>query len=518
MITKNRFKKILFLLKEADDYIPTAKIAKKINVSDKTIRRDLLKIEKMISKHKAKIIKKPGKGIKISLYQTDNTGLWESLNIKDNKKIISAETRHKMMIHKIISQDNINQEYILNKFNISISTFYSDLKKIEKILKKYDLRLETANKEEYMIIGNELNLRVLMTNNIINLLSKDDKNDIIYLLNNNVAMLTDEIIYLKECCPGLELKEFRQAAAIIEERTDIDFNSNFLLYFIIYSAVSFNRIKYNNYLDIKLNIQNYSYLKNRKSYIIAKKIVKEIEKRFEIKLNDNEIFAYLIQIWINGSILDNSRFSPDDFISKITATSNIIIDLFKKDLNIRQNNKNEIILNLNIYLRSLLIQRRFKLPSKYKLKISEFEIKMLKSRHPYIFTLAEGVIKIIENNLDITITKNEINYIAIIFLAELEKQKNNLKILIIHDNSNPIINLMLLRLNKYFFTCKFELLKYSKVFNIDKQKLDDYDLYLSTKAFEEFPYTLVISPILSSIDIKKIKNKIKILRDLEQYK
>jgi hypothetical protein len=53
---------------------------------------------------------------------------------------------------------------------------------------------------------------------------------------------------------------------------------------------------------------------------------------------------------------------------------------------------------------------------------------------------------------------------------------------------------------------------------MNKEKQENYDLYLSTKAFEEFPQALVISPIITKADINKIKDKIKILEDLQNYK
>ncbi|MFW6280606.1 MAG: BglG family transcription antiterminator [Halanaerobium sp.] len=514
----NRIKRIIYILKEADDFIPTAKIAKALNVSNKTIRRDLKKIEKYLSKENTKLIKKPRLGIKLCLYETDNTGLWEKLAKKEHFKKIKAKTRQNLIIHQILSQEYLDQDYILDQFNISISTYYNDLKTIKLNLKKYNLKLKISKEEQILIEGNELNLRVLSANTIINLLSKDDKEDIIYLLNNKSSILTDDIKYLKNCCPDLELIEFRKAAAIIDEKTDVDFTSNFLLYFIIYSAVSFTRIKSGKYLNIYLQKQDYSNLKYKKSYKTAKKIVKEIENRFEMKLNDDEIFAYLLQIWINSSVLESSNYSSDDFIDKITSTSYKIIDLFNKNLNIYIYNEKKFLLELNAYLRSLLIKKEFNLPNNYNLRISDFEINMLKIKNPYIFTLTKLVINLIKDNLNIEIAEIEVYYIALLFLTELEKQKHNLKVLIIHDNSNPIRNLIEVRLARNFSNYKFDFLKYSKIFNLNKEKQENYDLYLSTKTFEEFPQALVISPIITKVDINKIKDKIKILEDLQNYK
>ncbi|MFW5961460.1 MAG: HTH domain-containing protein, partial [bacterium] len=124
----NRIKRIIYILKEADDFIPTAKIAKALNVSNKTIRRDLKKIEKYLSKENTKLIKKPRLGIKLCLYETDNTGLWEKLAKKEHFKKIKAKTRQNLIIHQILSQEYLDQDYILDQFNISISTYYNDLK------------------------------------------------------------------------------------------------------------------------------------------------------------------------------------------------------------------------------------------------------------------------------------------------------------------------------------------------------------------------------------------------------
>ncbi len=513
-----RCKKIIYILIQKNDYIPVSKIAKALNVSNKTIRRDLKKIEISIAAAddvEGSILKKPGYGIK---FKVSNK---ESLKIKEKNSSENhfGKRRHNLILHAFFSENGVNKDYILDKFDISISTYHNDLHKIKERLEQYKLEIKYRDGKNY-ICGDELNLRMLITQNIIALFTQEDKEDILFLLNNGLSIPTSENKYLKDCCPGFDLKIIRDAVYFIEEKTGFNFNSKSLLYFIIYTAVSLNRYNKNKKVSFTKNNEHHDYIKNlitKRPFNTAKETAEQLAKKFVIKLSQDEILAYLIQVCLNVNVFNKKVLYQEDYLDEINNTSSKTIDFFINHLNIKLSNRNHIQLILNLYFRALLIQQKFNLPYEQNLEINNFELDLLKSTHPYIFEISEEILDLINAELNIKINKNEVYYITIIFLTELEAQKDNIKALIIYDKSLPIKRLMLKRLNNNFPAVDYDFIDYNSLYRIDEKLLSDYDLYISTEKYENFPQAVVITPIVTQFDIKKIKNKIHVIQDLKLY-
>ncbi|HBI93252.1 MAG TPA: antitermination protein BlgG, partial [Terrisporobacter glycolicus] len=132
------------LLLDEYEYKPIKYFTEKLNVSDKTLQKDLKTIGKYTRKFNVQIEAKRGYGILIDSNASSNIEFINSLNINlKDKNSVSVEQRRveilKMLLLNSKSSTSINQ--LSDKYYVSKTSIVNDLRYIEEWLKKYNIIL-----------------------------------------------------------------------------------------------------------------------------------------------------------------------------------------------------------------------------------------------------------------------------------------------------------------------------------------------------------------------------------------
>ena len=138
-----RQKQIILMLIENGNVPKTIKdISIELNVSSRTIVRELPFIEKFLFENDFKFIKKSGVGIFIDESYDKLNFLKELLENEYSVNKFSKNSRLTYILESILESNSpIKSAYFLNKFKISYSTFIKDLNSLKSILKKFDILL-----------------------------------------------------------------------------------------------------------------------------------------------------------------------------------------------------------------------------------------------------------------------------------------------------------------------------------------------------------------------------------------
>lgn len=157
----NRQENLIQILLKAEKPLTTQELAEQLNVSSRTIRSDLEKIESEILVHSMKLEKKPRVGIWIEGTQDEKDALF--LDVKGEHDLVESYSKEYrrgcILVQILLSKNKIYPYKLQNNLYVSKSTIEKDLQEISKWLEKYDLSLMKKPSIGFYVSGDEENIR-----------------------------------------------------------------------------------------------------------------------------------------------------------------------------------------------------------------------------------------------------------------------------------------------------------------------------------------------------------------------
>ncbi len=156
---------IISLLLCSSDYISVKDIAQKLNVSARTIRIDIEKLDEHISEcfnsEELYIERKSGSGIRLKSKSPDFN--LSELDIKslaaDKIQTDNSTRRLEIMNMMINSNEELTTQFLADQYYVSKSTILKDLDWINRWLKQYNLEVEKKQNKGVYILGSEKDIR-----------------------------------------------------------------------------------------------------------------------------------------------------------------------------------------------------------------------------------------------------------------------------------------------------------------------------------------------------------------------
>ena len=166
MIITPRTKEILLLLIEnVNSYISVNEIANNLNVTNRTVYRQLEEVYDVIENFDLEITNTAGKGMKLSGSVEELEKINSLFESNDQIYEVSTEDRiNSIVFHLLHEQEFIKAEYFSEILNVSIQSIRNDFQQIKKELVFYDLGLVTKKGDGYLISGSETKKRILLSN------------------------------------------------------------------------------------------------------------------------------------------------------------------------------------------------------------------------------------------------------------------------------------------------------------------------------------------------------------------
>src|SRR5699024_8852037 len=154
-----RERKIIERLLNAEEPIPINQIATDLNVSERTIHRDLKNVETILLDHHLKLNRKIGKGIDILGQQTDKQNMQFILNNVKYTDFTPEERRAIILLTLLETNKPIKLFRLANDLKVTEATISNDLDHVESMLKKFHLSLERRQGYGVKIEGSEVDKR-----------------------------------------------------------------------------------------------------------------------------------------------------------------------------------------------------------------------------------------------------------------------------------------------------------------------------------------------------------------------
>lgn len=472
---ETRLKQIFDYLTLDYDYHTSKEIGEVMDLSSKTIRKEINQLNSVIKDKGAIVESKPGKGFIFTIKDKEKFKLflkkdwykyayYQEENGDKNLRYIN------ILRMFLFSNSYIKQFELAEVFHVSESQINKDLPYVRKILESYDLELVSRPYYGMKVEGSEKNIRLAIKNEIGEdpILFEEDKNR--------------------------EL--FKKIQEIIDE---IDFGEDYYMPYVnfknlvIHIYISILRIREGKYINLSKNLEK--KIVSYEEFKIANRIVDELQDKLGIKIPKDELVYITMHLIAKNTIRDQEKISTD-----ILETSQAIID------EIYRVSKYDFRANIDFYFALAIHLGPLINRIKYGFNMKNPILDDIKdNKIPYL--LATIGSNVINEKYQTKLSEDEIGYIALHIMAAMNSNTTNTKdILIICGSGNSSAQIMKAQLNRQFKDNINEI-RTTDLRSLDKINMKDYDLIISSVKLDnvyDLPIVYV-DVIFSKVDLDNIK-------------
>lgn len=500
---------IILAKDNSNNFITMAVIAQKLNISTRTVLREIGSIEQWFLENNFNFIKKTGTGIILNETLENKKFILKILDTEYKLKYLSREDRKLIILSTLLdSIEPIKANYFTKVLKISENILTNDFLEIGTWLSEFAISIIRKPGLGAYLIGNEIDFREIY----IRLIYENFKEEqLIQLINNN---------NLNYDLKNSKLFDIIDKAVLYTLKSIIDRNIE---------KFSIN-ISDNSYIELLIRLCLCTKRLSNQFYISSNDYKKlDIEYDENIIKISNSIYLDIINVF-------KFDISQHDLKQEV----NYICFYFKtlKKLNDEKIKENSLMLN-NVYILKIANHLIQDVEDNVKIPISEDSVffdDLLTHLEPAIYRMVLGVsvknpfideirdeytqlydliqetlngyIKILTNN---TILPDEIAYITMHFIVSIERillSKTVINCLVSCPTGIGTSKLLSLKLKEKFKN--LEIIGTVSALNINDEKLkqEGIDLIISTVELETNIEFICVSRIISFTDENLIKKKI----------
>lgn len=503
----SRQKQIIQILTKSTNKNPItiSTIAEILNVSSRTVLREMPKIEEWLDENGFNFIKKPGVGLIIDESLENQQLILELLEVENVQKEYSKEERKRIILSELlIAKEPLKLFYFTNQLKVSEGTLSNDLDGIEDWLKAFDIKLIRRQGVGIYLEGNEKNYRKVLSDilyrtleekELIKFLKKSlnspsSENSIEFSIENRMLNFIDKTI----------IKGIEKIVSELEEKFNFKLIDSDYIGLVVHISLAVQRIK--NGEKISMDKSSLSELEILPEFAVATEITEKLEKVFTIEIPKDEI-GY-ITMHLKGARLRLNKVENDIDLDNldIKQISNYIITEVENDFNIEIINKQK--LSKDIYNHLVPAISRMSM----KLNIRNPLLENIKEQYSEIYHSCENACEILKKITKIDkIPESEVAYIAMHIAAAIEEnlKNENLSVVIACPTGVGTSKLLGVNIKKEF--PNLDIKNSISVINIDTKKLKDdgIDFIISTVDLDVDYRYICLNPMFLQKDKIKLK-------------
>lgn len=507
-----RMQQILLLMLNEDKVISVKNLAEQMNLSKRTVQRELEYLGKALKEYNVTFCSKTGTGVWLEGEPEDKERLFRQLSEKDTLDVSDRTERRKRLILEILKDKTLKKLYYYSDlFGVSEATISADLEAAEEWFAPFNLKINRKPGYGISIEGREkdfrLALRAFIDENIDTRFIRDIYEEKDQALFELVENKNDKNIY-KILNNDLLL---RVIACIqrVKDRRLLNLTENSYVGLVLHVTIAVNRILGKEILEE--NEAMVKSLRGDEDFRLAGRIVEELRKEFEIEIPEIEV-AYVC-LHIKGAKVQQIELDEDSKARvsgqrELLSVVNAMIDRFDPAVAWQLKQDEEFVVQgLAAHLQPTLVRLA------NNMKIENPLLEQIKNDYAAIFERCRDVAEVIEEHYGFTVPEPEIGYLAIHFgaaMVRLESRKEvkrKVNMGVVCASGIGISRLMCSRINK-FFKERIELTAYG-VNDLNPFALEHTDFFVSTLPIRENADILYVSPLLTSQEMEQIAARVR---------
>lgn len=469
-----RERKLIKLLSESEDYVTSSFLAEQLDISTRTIKSDIKKLNMKTMRFGFTIDAKHRHGYHLTvtdsnLYESFTNALYYEKDASWFHEIPQNRTqRINYIILKLLSVDYyIRLDDLAEEMSIEKSTLQACMNDVRIILAKYHLRIETVYKRGVILVGSEIDIRICMAE---------------YYFHNSTTknILTEESSIFANESSQTEIRQIKKILSTVLKNHQIHISNYSFENMTIHIYIATRRWILYNY--VKCDKHYRSYIQESKELKAGIELKSALEKAYNIMLPFDEAIYFAIHF-------KTKHIENDFYMQQGTEIKEVLSEILHRihhefGLDLHQNE--QLIQLLTMHLPTMISRLRLNMTLRNVLAYEYFRKYILS------FLITKEVYKVIEEHYHLKIDVNEFGFLVLYFNLALEEEfnKKKLNLLLITGTGRPE-GIVLLNSIKERFSQRIERIDMATDNAKRISDIEHYDLIVST-----FPVHAISKPVI----------------------
>lgn len=504
MILTPRIGQILLILLKQDEPMSEKNLADEIQVSKRTVQREIAYIDNVLQKYGIKLCSKTGVGIWTEGEQAYKQSLIEEIQSQSVSEYVDKDFRRESLKMELLKASEPRKlYYFANKFAVSDSTVRKDLERIEPWFGGFNIKIDKKPGRGVALIGREIDFR----NAIKEFLAKHiDEPTITKLINRDEGALTktENVKAIKEEYKFLNHKILDRVVLCFESISNDEMNlltNQSYIGLILHTTIAIERVENGEVIEYNEELTN--RLIKEEEYDLAMLIVDSIEDEFSLEMPDAETTNICLHIMAaKKQVVDTV---PDG--QEIGKLVQQMIVEYDPHMALELLEDEALVQGLEAHLKPTIIRIR------HHMKIVNPHLDQLKQEYPEVYKKCENASSILASYVGEVIPDAEVGFLAFHFGAAVVRRQNRVgkrrkvAIGLVCGSGIGVSRLMVSKIEKVFGQ-RVELSAYG-IAELTPYVIERNDFFVSNLDLSQLAAdVLVVIPLLPESDLKRIDQKI----------
>ncbi|MFR2775429.1 MAG: BglG family transcription antiterminator [Anaerostipes sp.] len=497
IIMSARIKEIIQIIIEEKGYITMKEIAGKMNISERTVYREIPEVTRVLSEYDITLETVSKKGIHIIGKHENVKKLLENLSEKVHIQVIEPRERMGYILLYLLHEDDfMKAESLAIDLETSLPTIRNDLKKIQNLVPEYRLKLIQKKGEGIYLSGTRVSKDHLLVN----------------LLMENVEM--------SQCLLWLE-GDMDKSHPFLEKMDQWGYSDDFCKCYQMFSSIQDNMENQGFYMEdqaylefvmlVALMIRRHGEQEEvvESEYLLSKgekekqwavdQVRKIVEQTFDFEFRENELsyLAFLVHIFVTKK--SGKKAVGGDYLLRSKVVE--FIEQVEEHMGIYLSQDQKLMDGLLTHMDKAIKRTRS------GMSISNPVIREIEKDYEQLFEIIKQSVSTVFP--DDYFPDDEIGYLVLYFAVSLDNiTKKTFRILVVCSSGMGSSKMLASRLEREI--PEIYVRKIVSLIGLGKEDLNDYDLILSTiPLYLDSEAYLKVSPLLNQQELALVKEKIR---------
>ena len=481
----------------ADQDITIKELANDLQVSPRTVHRDLKSAEEVLKENGLTLMKKSGVGLRISGSAESKANL-ELLLIQSDHTDYTPEERLAMILSMLLEAgEPVKLFTIASELFVTVATISHDLDKLEEKLTDFNLHLIRKRGYGVKIEGAEKDKRALLSHLVMEHI---DESDFIAMLRENIQknsrqqtdLISNRLLGLVQ---PEKLWMIEKRVERMREELPYELADSAYVGLVVHLALAVERLQQGE--KIKFDAAYLSELAGTREYKLAAGMTEDLEKVLGMDIPADEV-GYITMHLMGAKVRVEHEYLTEDTGTDTAYRAGKLIQAVSSRLDIELASHEKLLYDLTAHLKPTLYRL------KQEIKITNPMLEEIRRDYQELFETVEAGVR--ETFPDIYFPDEEIGFLVLHFAAVLlvENEKTGLHALVICSSGIGTAKLLANQLKQ----------KVPEVIRVDNKSLFEvkdadlsaYELVVSTIPLKGITQNYILaSPLLTENEVKQIE-------------
>ncbi|MFK3938396.1 BglG family transcription antiterminator [Alkalihalobacillus sp. NPDC078783] len=474
-------------------------LASILDVSTRTVQRDLKGLGSILSEHRLTLKKDTNKGFHLLGDDQSIQELKTELSSMEPSDYTPEERQLLLLVALLEKQEPIKLFTLADELNVTVATVSHDLTKVEEWLSSFHLTLIRRRGYGVEVEGSETDIRRSLSSLITENISESS---FFHSFHSESADHTLTKSISDRLLGIVDPKKIQQVQAAVEDlRTHSNGQMADTSYIglVVHLALAIERIQQGE--NVQMDADHLQALQQEPVYGLAKALAHSLEDLFSITIPEEEI-GYIVMHLRGAKIQRDYHLFNNEEYTELSYYADRMIKQMESKLNVVFDDES-LYPGLISHLEPALYRMN------HGMKIHNPLLERIRQNDAALYEAVKDVAKNVFDPL--SIPEEEIGFLVMHFGSAIERQNQHtpLKAIVICSSGIGSSKLLASRLEKEF--PEIAQIDQVSLFDFNKQEARFYDLIISTIPLpQDEPYFLV-KPFLSKEETEQIRKQVQLI-------